>query len=146
MEPQKQEVYQLTMEGFVASVVLGFLIMCIIYFIDYTVIAKYAKFIALFIIAMGILLLAGFFGVEIHGIRYSIGFGMFRISASSFMMFFVPIYGGILYQYRDGGVSAFIKAIMWLLAPVLITFRIPNVAVAGIMMISMLIQLTAAVH
>ncbi len=146
LEPQKQEVYQLTMEGFVASVVLGFLIMCIIYFIDYTVIAKYAKFIALFIIAMGILLLAGFFGVEIHGIRYSIGFGMFRISASSFMMFFVPIYGGILYQYRDGGVSAFIKAIMWLLAPVLITFRIPNVAVAGIMMISMLIQLTAAVH
>ena len=62
------------------------------------------------------------------------------------MMFYVPIYGGILYQYRDGGTSALVKAIMWLIVPVVITFQIPNVVVAGIMMISMLIQLTAAVY
>ncbi len=52
---------------------------------------------------MGILLLAGFFGGDINGVRYSIGFGMFRISATSLMMFYVPIYGAILYKYRDGG-------------------------------------------
>lgn len=145
LEPYMQEIYQLTMDGFVASVVSGFIIMCVIYFVDYTVIAKYSKLIGLFIIAMGLLLLAGFFGVNINGVRYSVGFGMFRISAPAFMMFYVPIYGGILYKYREGGMLALLKAILWLVVPVVITFKIPNVVAAGIMMVSMLIQLTAAI-
>ena len=74
------EMYQLETESFVYSVFIGFVLMCGIYFIDYTVIAKYSKIIGLFIITMGILLLAGFFGGDINGVRYSIGFGMFRIS------------------------------------------------------------------
>ena len=116
-----------------------------IYFIDYTVIAKYSKIIGLFIITMGILLLAGFFGGDINGVRYSIGFGMFRISATSLMMFYVPIYGAILYKYRDGSFPALLKSIVWLIIPVFITFRMPNLIVAIIMMISMLIQLTVAI-
>lgn len=145
LEPFMQEIYQLTMEGFISSVIIGFIVMCAIYFIDYTVIAKYSKIIGLLIIAMGILLLAGFFGTDINGVRYSVGFGMFRISATSLMMFYVPIYGAVLHKYRDGGIPALVKAIIWLIVPVLITFRIPNIVVAGIMMISMLIQLTVAV-
>lgn len=144
LEPFMQELYQLLMEGFVSSVIIGFIIMCGIYFIDYTVIAKYSKIIGLFIIAMGILLLTGFFGTDINGVRYSIGFGMFRVSATSLMMFYVPIYGAVLYKYRDGGISALLKAIIWLITPVLITFYMPSLIVAVIMMISMLIQLTAA--
>ena len=145
LEPFTQEIHQLTIEGFVSSVIVGFIIMCAIYFIDYTVIAKYSKIIGLFIIAMGILLLTGFFGIDINGVRYSIGFGMFRISATSLMMFYVPIYGAILYKYRDGGISTLLKAIVWLITPVFITFYMPNLIVAVIMMISMLIQLTAAI-
>ena len=106
LEPFMQEMYQLETESFVYSVFIGFILMCGIYFIDYTVIAKYSKIIGLFIITMGILLLAGFFGGDINGVRYSIGFGMFRISATSLMMFYVPIYGAILYKYRDGGFPA----------------------------------------
>lgn len=94
---------------------------------------------------MGILLLAGFFGGDINGVRYSIGFGMFRISATSLMMFYVPIYGAILYKYRDGGFPALLKSIVWLIIPVFITFRMPNLIVAIIMMISMLIQITVAI-
>ncbi len=115
LEPFMQETYQLLAEGFVQSVAIGFIIMCAIYFIDYTVIAKYSKVIGLFIITMGVLLLAGFFGTDINGVRYSIGFGMFRISATSLMMLYVPIYGAVLYKYRDGGVSALLKAIAWLI-------------------------------
>lgn len=145
LEPYMQEAYQLLAEGFAVSVMIGFIIMCVIYFIDYTVIAKYSKVIGLFIITMGVLLLTGFFGTDINGGRYSIGFGMFRVSAASLMMFYVPIYGAVLYKYRDGGVSALLKAIVWLIVPVLITFYMPSLIVAIIMMISMLIQLTAAI-
>ena len=145
LEPFMQEMYQLETESFVYSVFIGFVLMCGIYFIDYTVIAKYSKIIGLFIITMGILLLAGFFGGDINGVRYSIGFGMFRISATSLMMFYVPIYGAILYKYRDGGFSALLKSIVCLIIPVFITFRMPNLIVAIIMMISMLIQLTVAI-
>lgn len=141
LELHMQEVYQYTAVRFVVSVILGFAIMCGIYFIDYTVIAKYSKIIGLVIIAMGILFLTGSFG----GSRYSIGFGWIRISAASLMMFYVPIYGAVLYKYRDGGALALLKAIIWLIVPVLITFRMPNFIVAGIMMISMLIQLTVAI-
>lgn len=145
LEPFRQETLQLLTEGFVSSVILGFIIMSVMYFIDYTMLAKYAKVIGLFIIAMGMLLLGKFFGTDINGIRYSIGFGMFRVSASCVMMFYVPIYGAILYRYRNGGISALLKAIVWLMIPVLITLRIPCFVVAGIMMMSMLVQLTVAI-
>ncbi len=145
LEPFMQESYQLLTDGFASSVLIGFIIMCLIYFIDYTVIAKYSKMICLFIITMGVLLLAGFFGTAINGVRYSVGFGMFRVSATSLMMFYVPIYGAVLYKYRDGGFSVLLKAIVWLIVPVLITFYMPSLIVAVIMMISMLIQLTVAI-
>ena len=141
-----QEMYRLETDSFVYSVLIGFAFMCVIYFVDYTVIAKYAKIIGLLIIMMGVLLLAGFFGSDINGVRYSIGFGMFRFSATSLMMFYIPIYGAILYHYRDGGVAALLKSLIWLMIPVLITFYMPNLNVAVIMMISMLIQLTAAIR
>lgn len=146
LEPYMQEMYRLETDSFVYSVLIGFAFMCVIYFVDYTVIAKYAKIIGLLIIMMGVLLLAGFFGSDINGVRYSIGFGIFRFSATSLMMFYIPIYGAILYHYRNGGVAALLKSLIWLMIPVLITFYMPNLNVAIIMMISMLIQLTAAIR
>jgi len=140
-----QNVKQPVMTGFVSSIVFGFAIMCIIYFIDYTSIAKYSKIIGSIIIASGLLLLMGFFGGDINGARYYIGFGMFRISVTALMMFYVPIYGAILYQYRDGGPMAFLKALIWMIVPACILFKAPNIVVTGIIMVSMLIQLTTAV-
>lgn len=145
LEPYLQETYQASMVGFVSSIIFGFIIMCGIYFVDYTVIAKYSKIIGLFIMAMGILLLTGLFGGTTSGVYYSVGFGMFRISATSLMMFYVPLYGAIIYKYKGDGIWGLLKACLWLICPVVITFRMPNIIVAGIIMISMLIQLTAAI-
>lgn len=145
LEPYMQAIYQNSMKGFISAVILGFVIMCGIYFIDYTVIAKYSKIIGLFIITMGILRSTGFFGGVVNGEYYSVGFGIFRISALALMLFYVPIYGAILYKYRDGGFFSLLKACIWLIIPVIITFRMPNIIVAGIIMVSMLIQLTAAI-
>lgn len=145
MESYLQESYSALMTGFVSSVILGFIIMCGIYFIDYTFIAKHSKIIAIFINIMGILLLTGVFGGYINGTHYGIGFGPFTFSATSMMMFYVPIYGAILYKYRDGGIGSLLKSVGWLILPVIITFRMPNIIVTGIIMISMLIQLTTAI-
>ena len=145
LETWRQEVYRYTTEGFVSCIVIGFLLMCVIYFLDYTLIAKYSRFIGGVILILGGLRLAGFGGLDVNGIRNWIGFGWFRISVTSLMMFYVPIYGAILYKYRDGGVFALCKATLWLILPVFITSRLPSLGVAVIMMVSMLIELTVAV-
>lgn len=142
-----QETYHLVKSGsgYEYSVILGFIIMCIVCMIDYTTIAKYSKLLGLSIISLGFMLLAGIFGYDVNGMRYYVGFGAFRMSATTFMMFYVPVYGGILYKYRNGGISSLLKVIVWLIVPVFITLRIPGIMTAGIMMISMLIQLTVAI-
>lgn len=145
LNEHQQMVFQLYGDDFVVLVVMGIVLMSVVYFLDYTRIAKYAKAIGLFIIAMGILVVVGFFGTDINGVRYRVGFGAFRIAAIPFMMLYVPVYGGILYKYRNGELKEFIKALLWLVIPVILTFKIPNVVAAGIMMLSMLLQLTVAV-
>ena len=140
-----QQSYRYTTEGFGSAVAIGFLLMCVIYFLDYTVIAKYSRFIGGAILILGGLRVAGFGGLDVNGIGNWIGFGRLRVAVTSLMMFYVPIYGAILYKYRDGGVSALCRAILWLILPVFITSRIPSLGVAVIMMVSMLIELTVAV-
>jgi len=137
-----QAMIQPTMTGFVGSVVLGFFVMCCIYFVDYTTIAKYSKVIGLSIIVLGIL---SNFGVVTNGVRYYIGFGMFRISVVSLLMFYIPIYGAILYKYRNGGRGSLFISLVWLVVPVGIAFRLPNIVASAVLMISMLIQLTVAI-
>ena len=121
-----QEMYQLETESFVYSVFIGFVLMCGIYFIDYTVIAKYSKIIGLFIITMGILLFGRFSLVAIL-----MEYGIVSVWNVQNLCYFaddvyVPIYGAILYKYRDGGFPALLKSIVWLIMPVFITFRMPN--------------------
>lgn len=137
--------YRETFVNFVVAVVVGFGLMGIIYFIDFTVLAKYAKFIAVSILAVEVLRLFDFFGGDVNGLRYSIGIGPLSISATALMMFYVPIYGAILYKYRDGGIGAFISVLVWMILPVIITFEMPNIVVTGMILLSMVIQLTAAV-
>lgn len=145
LEQQMQEIYRYAAEGFGAAVAIGFLLMCVIYFLDYTVVAKYSRFIGGAILILGGLRVVGFGGLDVDGIGNWIGFGRLQVSVTSLMMFYVPIYGAILYKYRDGGVSALCRAILWLILPVFITSRIPSLGVTVIIMVSMLIELTVAV-
>lgn len=125
---------------FVLSEILGIAVMCGIYFLDYTIIAKYSKFIGAFIIVMGVLSILGFFGTYGNAKYYTI-----RLFTTTFMMFYVPIYGAILYKYRGGGVTSLLKAIVWLMIPVIISFKMPALVVATILKVSMLIQLSTAI-
>lgn len=130
--------------GFVLSVILGFAVMCGLYFLDYTTIAKFSKFIGVFIIAMGILGNMGFWGTYVNG-KYFIGIGSLRILSTTFMMLYIPVYGAILYKYRGGGAASLFKAVAWMLIPVFVMFKTPNIVGTTIMMVSMMIQLSAAI-
>lgn len=146
LEIEMQQRYRYAAEGFASAVAIGFLLMCVIYFLDYTVIAKYSRLIGGAILILGGLHVAGFGGFDYaNGIGSWIGFGRLRVAVTSLMMFYVPIYGAILYKYRDGGAFALCRAILWLILPVFITSRIPSLGVAVIMMVSMLIELTVAI-
>ena len=142
LEQLKHMSYNDSMRKFLKSIFAGMLFMMVIYFVDYTVIAKYSKIIGLFIIGAG--LYTVLFGTSFHGARYYI-FNLTGISATSFMMLYVPVYGAILYKYRGGGFGALLKCIAWLLIPTFITVKIPSLGVAGILLICMLVQLTIAV-
>ena len=78
--------------NFMADVLAGIGVMLFICFIDYTTIARYAKFIAAAI--LGLCFAAGVYGVQICGITYYIN--NIRVSVFALMMFYVPVYGAVL--------------------------------------------------
>lgn len=141
---QMKATTQPTIMGFVTSVALGIIVMCCIYFLDYTTVAKYSKVLGVAIIVLCLMCAAGVFGWSVNGARFHFGFGTLRVSAVSLLMFYIPIYGAILYKYRNGGRRALLWSLVWLVIPVGIAFRLPNVVASVILMVSMLIQLTVA--
>lgn len=131
---------------FLSSIILGFIIMIGLYFIDFTTIAQYSKIIGGLILFIGALSLTGICGIQAGGYgAIRLGWGMLRFSLTSLMMFYVPIYGAILYKYRDGGKLALFKSLIWMVTPVFITFLIPNIVSTEIIFISMMVMLSVAI-
>lgn len=127
--------------NFMADVLAGIGVMLFICFIDYTTIARYAKFIAAAI--LGLCFAAGVYGVQICGITYYIN--NIRVSVFALMMFYVPVYGAVLYQYRHTGYRGFARAVFWMALPVFGAFRLPNLMLSAVLLVSMLVQMTIAV-
>ncbi len=128
-------------------VITGIVVMMILYFLDYTLLARFSKIIAAILIAMCFSTLL--FGNMINGMRYFISsglFGGFRIPAQALMLLYIPIYGGILYKYRGAGYSGLVKALLWMIFPTALVLYLPSVMTAGLMLVSMLVMLTIAVQ
>lgn len=123
--------------------ILGFIIMVIIYYIDYTAIARISKMLGAAMIAACVYCM--FWGVYINGARVWISLLHFTISIDSLMLLYVPIYAGIMYQYRNTGLGGFIKSILWMVCPVVILIRLPCLTTAIILVVSMLTLLTLAI-
>ena len=124
-------------------VVVGIIAMLGIYFVDYTLLAKISKLIAVIFMAMCLLTL--FFGECVGGATCWIRIGRWAISIQALMLFYVPIYGGIIYQYYGTSYRGLIKAIAWLVLPVFLVLQMPSIMSAGLMLISMLVMLTMAI-
>lgn len=57
----------------------------------------------------------------------------------------VPIYAAVLYRYRGQGMSAVLKAVLWMIPSVLLMARRPNIILAGVLLLTYLVVLAAAV-
>lgn len=129
---------------YVIHVMLGIVVMLGLYFVDYTSLTKISKPIAALLIAICLLTL--FFGVSANGMKYWLSIGGWSISVQALMLFYVPIYGEVIYTYYGLGYNGLIKAIVWMVIPVLLVLQMPATMSAGLMLISMLVMLTIAIQ
>ncbi|WP_051538313.1 FtsW/RodA/SpoVE family cell cycle protein [Butyrivibrio proteoclasticus] len=127
---------------FYLKVLMGLGAMVLVYLLDYTRIAKYAKVIA---VVMFVMLTAGVFTIRLNGAITYLRFAGVNVLASAMVMLYVPLYGAILYKYRGGGAFAFIKALCWMVVPVMIVVSWPQLMVAVVLVLTMTVQLTIAV-
>lgn len=93
--------------------ILGFFVMVGVYFLDYGWIGIWAKEIYLL---MAVTAVTGilFLVPQINGMHRA---GIIP------MYLFVPVYAGILYQYRSEGIWGVLKAVLWIFPPVMIAWN-----------------------
>ncbi|MBQ2803538.1 MAG: FtsW/RodA/SpoVE family cell cycle protein, partial [Lachnospiraceae bacterium] len=129
--------------GFINYTIIGFAVMLLVYHIDYSVIARFAKVIAAAIIGIGVY--ASMVGNVVAGMLYSVRILGISISLYPLLLLYVPLYGAVIYQYHGMGYKALLKAIIWMLVPTMLAFYLPNLPLAMLLMVSMSFVLTVAV-
>lgn len=106
------------------NAVISFLVMIAIYRIDYSLIGKYAKW-----IATAFLLFTAFqiFIVDyrVNGMLYMRIFSH-PFTISPFFFLYVPVFGAILYYYRGKNWRVLPKIFIWMALPLFLTLRLPN--------------------
>lgn len=128
---------------FTVYTIVGFILMLLVYRIDYSIIARFSKIIA--ILFLGSCILALFNGNMTGGMIFSINIFAIRVSLFAVMTLYVPLYGAVIYKYHGLGYGALAKAIMWMLVPTFIAFRLPSLPLAMILLFSMSVVLTVAI-
>ncbi len=126
---------------FYTKVLIGFGAMMLIYLVDYTVIAKYSRAIAVIMIAV---IMFSKFSETVNGYVRYLSIGPVNFLITSFILLYVPVYGGILYKYRGGGAGAFIKALLWMIFPVMF-FKTPSLMTMLVLVITLSLQLSLAI-
>ena len=128
---------------YVMHIIVGIVVMMGLYFMDYTSLARLSKLIAATLLAICLLTLL--FGGIVNG-TYCMMIGGRPISIQAWMLFYVPVYGGVIYKYHGLGYKGLMKAVAWMVVPVLLVWQIPAMMTAGLMLISMLVMLTIAIQ
>lgn len=136
-------VHEINSMNYAIDVIKGFIIMLIVYRMDYSVIARYSKIIAVFL--FGMCVFSFFNGVEINGAICYVKLGSIEISLFSIMMLYVPVYGAVIYKYYGLGYKGFFKSLLWLIFPVVMAYRLTNISLAFILLLSMSVVLTTAI-
>lgn len=122
---------------------VGFFFMVLVYHMDYSVIARFSKIIMASLIMVGLYGLVG--GSTMHGVTRYVWILGFRVSLFPMMILCVPLYGAVIYKYYGMGYGGVVKSILWMLVPVLVTFKLPSRLLAMIMLVSMAAVLTVAI-
>ncbi len=133
-------------DNFAMYTILGFVVMLVVYHIDYTTIAKYAKIEAVAFLTMAFGCYIGIFGRMVNGNTFwFIGFENTRVSFFSFMMLYVPLYGAIIYKYYGTGYRGLIRSVLWFIAPIFIVMMKKHIILAGILCVALGVVLSLAI-
>ena len=144
---------------YLKDVIIGIALMLLLYFIDYTTVAKHSEVLAVLLIATYLIAYYGNYYYRVIMIKKEIinesqveavlEFTKKAVGVSYTLMFLlIPLYAGILYKYRGQSYGGLIKALFWIFLPRLIPFvpfQYYNMR-AFIVVGSMLVQLTYAIH
>ena len=113
-------------ELYIYNAIFGIIVMLILYFIDYTTVARYS------VVAAIAVLIATVVG-NIFGWTGSLAFLM------------IPLFAGILYKYREQKYRALTYSLLWIIATGVIASRQEMRIRAVIIVICMLVELTFAI-
>lgn len=127
----------------VLTVGMGLALMGIIYRLDYSIIGYYAKAIGA-VFCIGFLMMI-FSATVVNGSRMYIHLGPITISPILLLYLYVPVYGAILFRYRNCGKKGFWKAVLWIVIPVCLAYLASNGSQAGAMGVTLSILLSIAV-
>lgn len=101
--------------------IAGFLLMLGVYFMDYSILGKYARQIG--ILFCGVMILVASLGHLASTGGTFIMIGRLVISVPLVMYLYVPIFGAILYSYRNAGYEVLWKSALWLAIPIWVDLR-----------------------
>ena len=107
---------------FVKHTIIGFALMLVVYRIDYSVIARFSKVIAIVMILACAVADFWFFP----------------------LLLYVPVYGAVIYKYHGQGYGGLFKSFLWMLVPVICAFYLPQLVLSVILLVSMMVVLTVA--
>lgn len=112
-----------------------------VYFMDYSILGKYARQIG--ILFCGVMILVVSLGHLASTGGTFIMIGRLAISVPLVMYLYVPIFGAILYSYRNAGYEVLWKSILWLAVPIWVDLRCSLVHTFCMMLICLVMFSTA---
>lgn len=105
--------------------ILGYILMLLVYRLDYSILGKLGWYPAALFLA---LLFTGtlFRGITFSGMLRFIDLGFISFSISEAMLLYVPLFGTALYAFRGDGYGIFLRLIPLLLLPVYFLLKLPD--------------------
>lgn len=122
----------------------GFCLMLLCCHLDYSFLAKYAKYLAA-VLFIFLLLEIFFFSYELNGVHYFGSLSGLRFSLIQLTFLYVPLYGALLYHYRQKGCTGIVKCILWMLPPCIACHYMPCFSQTVLLFFMMSLLLSAAV-
>lgn len=121
------------------NVMIGFAVMLLFCFLDYTLLASVGKIGAAAVIGMIAYSLLN--DITFNGQAGWINGFHGTLSMHQFAYLYIPFYGSILYSYRNSGVKGFIKSCLWILLPLFFVNRMSDISLTMNLFFIMLIQM-----
>ncbi len=123
---------------------LGFLLMLIVYRVDYSIMGKF-KWKAAVSFFLLMVVSSMLFGVEIYGVKRWISFGPITFSISEAILLYVPLFGAALYSFRGDDYIVLAKIVPMIILPVFFVWITPGLSTALILFTSLSLLFAFAV-